>query len=363
MSVAIVRESLASVRSQPVASTLTVIIIASMIVTIVLTAGRTIAAERAVLQSIDSTGTRSIVIRADADSGLSTDVLDRLATIEGIQWSAAFSSAVDARNEVIRGGNQVSIRRVFGPHLEVLGLPHLPAVQGLAYGSPSALETLGLQDFVGSVRTTTGLEFGISGAIAMPEFLDWLEPLVIVPEPPPTQPDSVNILIVIAKSPSQVGPVADAALSVLGVVDPTRIDVQTSERLADLRVLVEGQMGSFARGLILALLALTSTLVFFTLWGLVMMRRKDFGRRRALGATRGTIVALVLVQTVLLAITGVIAGSVAAASIIAVGGDPMPDVQLMSAIALLAIGSALISAVIPAIVASTREPIRELRVP
>lgn len=99
------------------------------------------------------------------------------------------------------------------------------------------------------------------------------------------------------------------------------------------------------------------------LYGLVMLRRKDFGRRRALGATRGLIVGLLLVQTGLLAVIGVGVGTAASLVVLVASGDPLLGVPFTSALSVLTLSTALVAAALPAVIASRREPIRELRVP
>src|SRR5690606_31507848 len=113
------------------------------------------------------------------------------------------------------------------------------------------------------------------------------------------------IIIVVAASPELVSPLSKAAVSVLGADDPTKVTVQTSERLAQLHALVEAQLAGFSRGLVIAIAALTGGIAGVVQAGLVLLRRKDFGRRRALGATRAFIVQLILTQTILLAFAGI----------------------------------------------------------
>jgi len=137
----------------------------------------------------------------------------------------------------------------------------------------------------------------------------------------------------------------------------------TSETLASLRALVQGQLGSYGRGLVVAIFTLTATLVAAILYSLVMMRRKDFGRRRALGATRALIVQLLLVQMAALSAVGVIVGSIASAIALALAGDPLPSVDFFAAVAILAMAVGLAAALLPAVAASRRDPLRELRVP
>ncbi|MCT9626879.1 conserved membrane hypothetical protein [Arthrobacter sp. 9V] len=360
----VLREASASARSQPVASSITVLVLIAMIVAVMLTTGRTVGAEQQVLGSIDSVDTRSIKLRAEAGSGLTSSVLERLASIEGIEWAGGFSTAVDATNAAIPGGTRVPVRYFYGTHIERLGVPTDPAIPDTsAWASPAALEQLGLPDQSGGISLNTGDSFSLVGSMEVPDFLAGLEPVVLVPRQHSTGTESIGLLIVIAERPDLVAPVSAAVLSILDADDPSKINVQTSATLAQLRSLIEGQLGSFSRGLILALLALTGLLVAVLLYGLVMMRRKDFGRRRALGATRGLIIGLLLTQTALLAGIGIVIGIIASMIILLASGDPWPGAGFTTALATLALTTALTAALLPAIVASSREPIRELRVP
>lgn len=364
MTPALIREAIASARSQPVASIVTILIVAGMILTVMLTTGRTVGAEQEVLGTIDSAGTRSIVVRADSTAGITSGVLDRLSQIEGIEWAAGFSSVVDATNAAIPDGIKVPVRRAYGAQLDALGMPPVsPLPDGIAWASRSALEELGMPDHAGGITLGDGSSYGVRGPIDIPDFLADVEPAILVPRPSTRIDEPIAVLVVIADTPDLVAPVTDIVLSVLGADDPTKVTVETSEALAHLRSLIEGQLGSFSRGLVVAVLGLTGSLVGILLLGLVLMRRKDFGRRRALGASRALIVGLVLSHTAILAALGVLVGMGGSIAILLVGGDPCPSMAFSVALGTLAILTAVVSAILPAAVASRRDPIRELRVP
>lgn len=364
MIVPVMREAIASARSQPVASVVTVLMVVGMILAVMLTTGRTVGAEQQVLGSIDSAGTRSITVRAENGSGVTSDVLDRIGGIEGIEWAAGFSSAVDATNAAVPDGVRVPVRLAYGDQFERLGIPGGSSVpEDLAWGSDTAFDQLGMPDHTGGITLTTGTSYGVGGRIEVPDFLSGFEPVILVPQFDAIGDEPVNVLVVIAETPELVAPVSKAVSSVLAPDDPTKISVQTSETLAQLRGLIEGQLGNFSRGLVMALLALTGMLVAILLYGLVMMRRKDFGRRRALGSSRALIIGLILTQTGFLAFTGVLIGTVASSVILLASGDPWPGASFTAALAVLTLATALIAALIPASIASRREPIRELRVP
>lgn len=363
---AVVREALSSARAQPVASLVSIIMVAGMCATVLLTTGRTVGAEQAVIGSIDSQGTRSIVVRVDPRAGLDASVLDRIANLEGVEWAGAFSNAYDATNSLVPDGTKVPIRTVWSDDLGELGIPaHQPLPNGMVWASETTLDQLGMADSTGGLTVTTGATYAVAGEIETPDFLAALEPLVIVPQNRRESlgTESVGVLIVIARQPDLVAPVAVTVKSVLAVDDPSTITMSTSESLAQLRALIQGQLGSFGRNLIVIVFTVTAVLVSTILYGLVMLRRKDFGRRRALGASRGMIVALLLSQMAILSGAGAVIGTGVAVASLLLSGDPLPGVTFMLALAVLAIAVGTLAALVPAIAASRRDPLKELRVP
>lgn len=100
-------------------------------------------------------------------------------------------------------------------------------------------------------------------------------------------------------------------------------------------------------------------IVSVSTYGAVAGRRRDFGRRRALGASRSAIVVLVLVQTAVVACAGAALG-------VGVGlwaTWSLPSATLVTGVALRAVLVALLGAVPPALIAALRDPVRILRVP
>lgn len=359
---ALVREGLASARSQPVVSIVTMVMVGGMIATVLLTTGRTVGAERDVLDSIDSAGTRTIVVRAEAGSGLTSDVIERLVPIDGIQWVGAFGPAADVTNSLLPDGSKVPIRLAWGS-LSALGLPRAPPSNGMgAWASDIALRRLGMVDGVGAVSSIRGTSYTVMGRMAVPDYLAFLEPAVIVPQDP-EHDGEVGVLVVIAQRPDLVAPLARTVQSLLAVDDPTSVTVTTSEELATLRALIQGQLGAFGRGLVLVVFGIAALLVCVLLFGLVLMRRKDFGRRRALGASQLLIVQLLLLQTTVLSAAGVAVGTLTALAGLAISGDPLPDAGFVVACGVLAMGVCLAAGVLPALAAARRDPLVELRVP
>jgi putative ABC transport system permease protein len=94
----------------------------------------------------------------------------------------------------------------------------------------------------------------------------------------------------------------------------------------------------------------------------VLVRRKDLGRRRALGASRGVIVGIVTARTFAPALLGAALGCASGLWVAARLGAA-PPLDFVGGVAVLAVLSATFSAVPPALFAATRDPVAVLRTP
>lgn len=358
----LMREALLTARSYKTASVITVLTIVAMMVAVMLTTGRSVGASNSILSTIDSAGSRSILIRAESDAGVTSDVVTRLRSLADVEWAAAFSPVTDATNLAVPDGPRVPLRFIYSDSTDALGVPTIQVEQGpSAWASPQALELLGMDQPAGAVTVVHGGTFGVVAELSTPEYLEQFEPLLLAPRDPSSN-ETVGTIVVIATSPEVVGAVSSAALSLLDPQNPAAVTLQTSSGLADLRAVIESQLGSFSKGLVVALLALAGLVISVVLYGLVIMRRKDFGRRRALGATRALVVSLILLQTALLSALGVSIGVGVSLGILLVSGDPLPDATFVVGTSILAIAVSVVAAVLPGIAAGRRDPIRELRV-
>lgn len=360
---ALLREAVATARSQRVASLVSIIMIAGVCAAVLLTTGRSVGAEQDVLASIDSSGTRSIVVRAEPAAGVDSSVLTRIEDVRGIEWVAAFGPATDVTNEALPSGLNVPARRIYAADPTKAGLPGRSEPDGSsAWVSAKARDALGMVDAAGSVVDGDGRAMVVRGDLRPPENLSFLEPLVVSPAPI-EETGAVSVIVVVATRPELVAPLSKVVSSVIAPDDPSGVTVTTSESLATLRALVQGQLGAFGRELALLVFAVTGLLTSVILYGLVMMRRKDFGRRRALGATRGLIVALLLAQMVIVSVIGAVLGTGVATAVLIAGHVPIPGPAFILSVVVLAVFVGVVSALVPAVAASRRDPLRELRVP
>lgn len=363
--IAVVREILVSARSQAVSSVATAVVVAGLCALVLLTAGRTAGSTAAVVGALDADGTRSIVVRADPDSGLTTAVFDRLARVDGVSWVGAFDAADDLSNSRVPGSAPIPVRHAYTSDPGRIGLPSSdPAVAGSAFASTEAARELGFVDGLGSLRDDDGRDVPVVGRFDPPAYLEFLEPAVLVPAPiDPDDAQPVGLLVVIAERPALVAPVAAATAGLLGVDDASSVDIETSARLAEIRASVEHQLDGSGRELVLSLFTLTIVIVTALQVTLVLLRRRDFGRRRALGATRSLIVAIVLGQAAVQGVIGAAVGTAVAIIATVAGDDPLPPLAFTVSVAVLAVAAGVVGSVIPAAVAARRDPWRELRVP
>ena len=349
------REAVVEAATRPVWSLLVVAVIAGMCAATLLTSGRTEAAEAAALAQIDAEGTRAIVVRAASDAGLDATVIERIRRIGGVQTVVAFGPITDGRNGLVEGAPRVPVRQVYG---DLMGA----SAGGYAYASPLGAEALGFRDGTGLVTTVDGRDLVVGGTLDVPEYLADLEPLVVVPVSG-LPPDPVALLIVVVDEPREVAAVSRVVVDTLQLSDPTKATIETSAQLASVRAAVSGELKDYGRATVLGILGVAGALVAASLLGLVQLRRKDFGRRRALGASQSLIVALVLTEVLQMGVVGVLLGTSVTLATLGLSGALLPSAEFVSAVAVASVVTGILAALVPAAVASRRDPLYELRVP
>lgn len=175
--------------------------------------------------------------------------------------------------------------------------------------------------------------------------------------------DRLQSIRVLADSSAQVESVTRAVSQVLAAQDPSSIRLETSQTLAAVRAAVAGELGRYSRELVLTAMGVGLILVAVVVFGAVTLRRQDFGRRRALGATRATIAMLIGVQTVLVGIGGTVLGIASGIIIVWRLTGSLPEPGFTIAVAILALLTTVFAALPPALLAAYRDPVRVLRVP
>jgi putative ABC transport system permease protein len=351
-------------RAQPVASTITVLIVAAVCGVILSTTGQTVQAEQAVLARIDDAGTRSIVVSdTEGRAQITPEAVTRIAGLSGVEWVIGLGPASDVRAVGLTGGEPVAIRVLYGDVPSLVAASPWDRTPGTALVGPVAQSILGLRIPAGGVESTDGSSVAVVGWFDAADPLAQLDrSLLAAPDPHADQP-VVRTIHVLAQRPDQVAALAEAVLTVAAPADPTSLAVVTSEALAEIRAAVAGELGTYGRRLVLMILGAGLALVVLNMYGAVTTRRRDFGRRRALGASRGAIVALVTLQTALTGIIGATLGTAAGAAVVWRLTEQTPDPTFALAVATLVVIATITAALPPALVAAYRDPVKVLRVP
>ncbi len=357
-------EAVRAARSQPVASTVTVLIVAAICGVILSTTGQAVQAENAVLSRIDDAGTRSIVVTdTEGRAGLEPDAVRRIEALSGVEWVIGLGPASDVRAVGVDGGEPVAMRIMYGSIPSAMTNSPWDQDPATVLVGVTAQPVLGLRVPAGGVESTDGASFAVVGWFEASEPLSHLNrSLLLAPDPADRNP-IVRSIYVLAQRPDQIAAVTDAVIAVIGPADPSSVGIQTSEALAQIRAAVAGELGTYSRRLVLMILGAGLVLVVLNMYGAVTTRRRDFGRRRALGASRTTIIALITMQTVLTGLLGAILGSAVGVVIVRrlTGDNPAPAFAI--AAAALAVIATVTAALPPAVVAAHRDPVKVLRVP
>lgn len=357
-------EAVRVARAQPVASTVTTLIVAAVCGVILSTTGQTIQAENAILSRIDDAGTRSITLTdTEGRAGMDPDSVRRIERLSGLEWVVGLGPASDVRAAGIPGGEPVALRPMYGTIPPQVAYSEWDVAPGTALVGPEAQTLLGLRVPAGGVESSDGSSYAVVGWFDAGDPLEHLDRSILAAPDPAVVSPVVRTIHVLAQRPDQVAALADAVVAVVGPSDPSSLGVQTSESLAQIRAAVAGELGTYGRRLVLMILGAGLVLVVLNMYGAVTTRRRDFGRRRALGASRGAIIALVTMQTAITGVLGAALGIAVGTSVVWRLTHQLPDPAFAVAVAVLAVIATIAAALPPAVVAAHRDPVKALRVP
>ncbi|MBC7271176.1 MAG: permease [Actinomycetales bacterium] len=361
----ILREALATAWAAKVPSALVVVLVATMCAATLATVGRTAAAEAQLLDRLDSAGSRVLIVADTARNELITPtIVDQTALLSTSERAVGTLIPVDVVNGVIGdGGTRVPAWGIHGelPAVATLLAGRWPGPQE-AIASRDALRALGMDEKAGWVTlasSTLADDWSIVGVFEAREPFDDLEAGLLYPAPTGRALDAVRVVLTSAS----VAPAAQAqALRLISAPSPDALSITSPVSLAALQEQVTSDLANFGRTLLLAVLGAGGLLVTVITLADVLVRRTDLGRRRALGATRGVIVALVVLRTVGPALCGAAIGTGLGIYLTARLGAA-PPWEFTCGTVLLALLAAATSAVPPALYAATRDPVRVLRTP
>ncbi|WP_264029584.1 FtsX-like permease family protein [Cellulosimicrobium sp. SH8] len=370
----LLRDAVEAARSQRAATTVTALLVAVVCFVVLVTTGQAAVAEQQVVARIDGTGTRLVtLVDATGTAGIRAEAVAETEELSDVAWAFGLGPANDVVNASLpREDARVPARAVVGdlpPDLVlVAGRAPLP---GEAVAGRDAARALGTDDGVGTVvpadATASGVRVDDARAVPVVGTFDASGPLaaldgtvLVATEPAGLVLSFVHVLADDASVVPRLGAALEAAPPAAA---PDEVTVETAAGAVELRAVVAGDLGASARRTMALVMAVGCVVVAVTVLGAVSARRRDFGRRRALGATRSALVAGVLVQTACGAVCGVALGTVAGLVVVLRVVGAVPHVPFVVGVAGLTLLVALLGAVPSAALAAFRDPVRILRVP
>ncbi len=356
-------EGVRMARAQPVLSLVTATVVAAATAVALATTGQTVVAERRVLARIDDAGTRLVVVTDERGAaGLTAATVERVRALSTAEWVLGLGPVVDVRNAALGGaGAAVPARHVYGelpPAVAATG--RLPD-PGEALAGGAAAAALGLELAVGGIEMGTGRQAAVVGGFRAGAPLEFLDRSVLLR--PADGTGQVRSIHAVARRPEDVGRLAAAAALVLDPAGEGAVTIETSAAIADIRAAVAGELGEYRRSLVALVLGAGLTLTALNAFAGVALRRKDFGRRRALGARRLDVVGLVVAQSTVAAGLGAALGATSGSWWVWRAVGAAPDAAFTAAVAVLALLAAVVAALAPAVMAAYQDPVRALRVP
>lgn len=360
---AIAAETVASTLAARTPTLVTFLVVAAVTMTGMFTAGRSAAAERTLAERVDAAGARIITVSdGTGNAGLNDTALARAANLTGLDWTIGLGLITNIwPSSTGPEGTPIAGRSVVGTQptaIKVLtGRWPLP---GEAVATTTGLKNLGLAAGAGTITdgVTTHPIVGVIQVItpALDLSADVLFRVDISNAPLPQ-------IVAMAHDIDQVPALSGALSEVAGVEQPGSLRVTSSNDLLALRRLLGSDFSGYSRTIAALVMLAGMILIALTMHGAMTARRRDFGRRRALGASRSTLVSMILGQTILPAALGATLGG--GSGLLLVKATTSSTVPALYTLALATLGllAAMLAAIPVGIATARRDPVRELRVP
>jgi putative ABC transport system permease protein len=255
-----------------------------------------------------------------------------------------------------------------GPLPPEVSLVHGRAPQhpGEAVAGSTAAALLGFADGAGPVYTRDQT-IPVVGTVRFTGALSRFDDSVlIVTDGTAVQHDeshNLRFLWIVASEAQRVEEISQWASSILLAAHPEQVTIEQPDDAAALRDVISGRLGTASRQLMASILAVGILVIAVTQAATVSTMRRDYGRRRALGASRSAIVASVMIQGGVTALAGALVGTITGLVVVWSTMNSLPSAGFVLSLFTLSIVGALLGSIPPALIAATRDPLRILRVP
>ncbi|MDR2722525.1 MAG: hypothetical protein LBB54_02170 [Cellulomonadaceae bacterium] len=336
-----------------------------MCFSILVTTGQSAASEARIVEQIDSAGTRLIALSDDGGNArILPDAPATLAILSDVSWTFGLGEAVDVTNPLLRDG-RVASRALVGPLPADVALiqGRIPQVGEAIIGS-TATATLHLAEGLGTVQVldATRDPVGVVGVFDATGPLEHLSNTVLVATAPADM-ESLRYVYVMATDVTTVNRLEEVLATSTPADNPAALTIETPSGAIALRDVIAGRLGATSRQLMAVVMGVGAVIIAVTMLSATVSRRRDFGRRRALGATRSALVAALLAQTLIGAVTGIVLGTSAGLIVLHYTTASLPSWQFTAGVAGLTLLLTLLAATPIATHAAHRDPLLILRVP
>lgn len=366
----LVRDALAGARAQLVTTLTLVLVMATACFAVLVTTGQAAANEARVVEQVDSAGTRLIALSDDGGAaGILPEAPGRLDALSDVTWTLGLGAAADVTNPALPTGRAAARPMVGELPADVPLVRGRRPQPGEAIVGSAAATTLRLGPGLGRVEAKDGTASGpMAAPVAVVGVFDATGPLAFLDDTvlvavEPGDLDTLRYVYVMARDAAVVDRLEAVLASSTPALHPTALTVETPRGAIALRDVIAGRLGAASRQLMALVMGVGAVIIAVTVLSAVVARRRDLGRRRALGATRSTLVATLLGQVAVGVVAGVAVGVGTGLAVLAASTGSLPTWRFVVGVAGLTVLVAVATAAPIATYAAYRDPLRILRVP
>ncbi|MDR0481860.1 MAG: hypothetical protein LBH13_01665 [Cellulomonadaceae bacterium] len=361
----VLRDAWDNARAQTATTITLILVLATVCFAIVVTTGQSAAAEARVIEQIDGAGTRLIALSDDGGSaGILPQAPAAVAALSDVSWAFGLGEARDVTNPILSDG-RAAARALIGdmPPDVTLTQGRFP-LHGEAMVGIDAAQDLHCGRGLCTVQDVNSAvdPVGVVGVFQAHGPLEHLNGTVLVASDP-TGDSALRYVYAMATNVAVVDRLEAVLASSTPADNPAALTVETPAGAIALRDVIAGRLGAASRQLMGVVMGVGAVMIAVTMFATTISRRRDIGRRRALGATRSTLIAGMLLQTALSSCAGAIIGTTAGLIVLQETTASLPSPRFVIAVTGLALLLALVATTPIATHAANRDPLRILRVP
>jgi putative ABC transport system permease protein len=329
---------------------------------LILSVGQGLAQRDAVLANFQRPDLRTFTITDAEAAGLLPPVMiERTGSLAEVEQAWMLSSASDVRNSAFDAGNATPAAALTGDWERIpitLLKGRLPNAPGEAIVDNTSSAQLGLLDGLGAVSDTSGNEWAIVG-VYLPGHAN--APTGVLYQTDVQTP--ARSLHVTVEDVLTVGPISQAVVALSDATGPGQLRIEDANDVATIQQTVATSLSDHGRTIVLTTMAGGGLVLAMVSILMVNARRQEFGRRRALGATRAMVAALVALQGLMVIAPASILGGLGATLLTWIRESVLVPVDFTIWVILAASLGGIVAQLPSAIAAGYRDPVRVLRKP